>query len=267
MKCLVVVGIAIAIFSGAPLQAQILELSFSGEVISTGSDGTTGVPAVVGGGTISQADSVTGILRFDSNASPDLVEGTTGALYRTEAPLFYKVTINGIEFSNDGEFGIFVANDNPGGAGDVDVFGLQDGSDPLNPGWFTGDTMLINQQQRNAATSFSLTDFSASVYDSLDLPSDVDLSDFDSVLRLGDILGNNENGVRFNLTYRITSIDVSTVALLGDCNLDGVVSFLDISPFISLLSLGDYLVEADTNEDGSLDFLDISPFISLLSSN
>ena len=55
--------------------------------------------------------------------------------------------------------------------------------------------------------------------------------------------------------------------LLGDCNLDGVVNFADISPFISILSANDYLEQADVNQDGTVDFADISPFISLLSSN
>ena len=54
--------------------------------------------------------------------------------------------------------------------------------------------------------------------------------------------------------------------LLGDCNLDGVVNFLDISPFILVLSNGDFLNQADTNEDGVVNFLDISSFIALLSS-
>ena len=53
---------------------------------------------------------------------------------------------------------------------------------------------------------------------------------------------------------------------LGDCNQDGIVNFLDISPFISFLSVGEYLAEADVNQDGVVDFLDISPFIALLSS-
>lgn len=56
-----------------------------------------------------------------------------------------------------------------------------------------------------------------------------------------------------------------TPALLGDCNLDGVVNFLDIGPFISILSANGYLAEADINEDGAVTFLDISPFIGLLS--
>ena len=48
-------------------------------------------------------------------------------------------------------------------------------------------------------------------------------------------------------------------------NLDGAVSFLDISPFITLLSNGDFQVEADIDESGAVDFLDISPFIAILS--
>jgi len=55
-------------------------------------------------------------------------------------------------------------------------------------------------------------------------------------------------------------------ALLGDVNKDGVVDFLDISPFISLLSTGEFQDEADIDSSGTVDFLDISPFIVLLSS-
>jgi len=54
--------------------------------------------------------------------------------------------------------------------------------------------------------------------------------------------------------------------LLGDCNIDGVVDFVDILPFISTLTTAEYLVQADTNEDGVIDFRDIVPFITLLSS-
>ena len=58
---------------------------------------------------------------------------------------------------------------------------------------------------------------------------------------------------------------VPTVLLLGDCNLDGVVNFLDISPFIETLSVGNFQVQADVNEDGMVNFLDISSFVGLLS--
>ena len=54
--------------------------------------------------------------------------------------------------------------------------------------------------------------------------------------------------------------------LLGDVNRDGSVNFLDIAPFIAVLTTGDDQVEADINGDGDVDFLDIAPFISLLTS-
>ena len=58
---------------------------------------------------------------------------------------------------------------------------------------------------------------------------------------------------------------VDSPVLLGDVNLDGVVDFLDISPFIALLSNGGFQEEADLDLNGSVDFLDISPFIAALS--
>jgi hypothetical protein len=53
--------------------------------------------------------------------------------------------------------------------------------------------------------------------------------------------------------------------ILGDVNQDTEVNFLDITPFINLLSSGSFLQEADCNEDGAVDFLDITPFLALVS--
>ena len=64
---------------------------------------------------------------------------------------------------------------------------------------------------------------------------------------------------------QITGVRLIEPLLLGDVNLDGVVNFLDISPFIAILSTGGFQAEADTNVDGDVNFLDISPFIDLLS--
>ena len=55
-------------------------------------------------------------------------------------------------------------------------------------------------------------------------------------------------------------------SLLGDVNLDGVVDFFDISPFIAILSASGYQDEADIDQDDAVDFFDIGPFIDLLSS-
>jgi len=53
-------------------------------------------------------------------------------------------------------------------------------------------------------------------------------------------------------------------ARLGDVNQDGFITFLDISPFIGLLSSGEFLFEADMDQNGVVNFLDISPFIEAL---
>ena len=54
------------------------------------------------------------------------------------------------------------------------------------------------------------------------------------------------------------------IVLRGDVNLDGMVNFLDIAPFILRLSEMGNQAEADLNEDGMVNFLDISPFIQAL---
>lgn len=55
-----------------------------------------------------------------------------------------------------------------------------------------------------------------------------------------------------------------TDVLLGDVNLDGVVDFLDISAFISVLAGGMFQAEADIDLNGAVEFLDIQPFIDIL---
>jgi len=55
-----------------------------------------------------------------------------------------------------------------------------------------------------------------------------------------------------------------TNVLKGDVDLDGTVTFLDIQPFIEVLSGGTFQAEADCDCDGDIDFLDIQPFIEIL---
>ena len=52
--------------------------------------------------------------------------------------------------------------------------------------------------------------------------------------------------------------------LVGDVDLSGAVDFLDIGPFISILSNQGFQDEADVDRSGVVDFLDIGPFIQLL---
>jgi len=76
-------------------------------------------------------------------------------------------------------------------------------------------------------------------------------------------LGIASNLTRLNITR---AGDIVAEALLGDVNMDGVVNFLDISPFISILSSNGFKTEADVDENGVVNFLDISHFINILSS-
>ena len=68
------------------------------------------------------------------------------------------------------------------------------------------------------------------------------------------------NGITFDSA-------IGTPFLLGDCNIDGVVDFSDISSFIAFLASKDFLAQADINQDNFIDFDDIGPFITLLSNN
>ena len=74
--------------------------------------------------------------------------------------------------------------------------------------------------------------------------------------------------MHFDLIYQADRLLLqfnSAGARLGDVNVDGFVDFLDISPFIGVLTSGDYQAEADIDKSGVVDFLDIGGFIALLS--
>ena len=59
--------------------------------------------------------------------------------------------------------------------------------------------------------------------------------------QLGGLQGGGNGYVR---------VFVSQVIILGDCNQDGEVTFLDIAPFIEILSANSFLDQADCNQDG-----------------
>ena len=52
--------------------------------------------------------------------------------------------------------------------------------------------------------------------------------------------------------------------VIGDVDLDGEVTFLDIRPFIDVLTRGDYQFEADVDRNGVIDFFDVAPLILLI---
>ncbi len=53
----------------------------------------------------------------------------------------------------------------------------------------------------------------------------------------------------------------------GDCNCDGRINFMDINPFVAVLSGGPpcWFANLDMNGDGAINFQDINPFVAILS--
>ena len=81
-------------------------------------------------------------------------------------------------------------------------------------------------------------------------------------------LSDTSLGIFRDLGYdTIATTFVVPEPVLGDANLDGFVSFLDVSPFIAILSSNAFLEQADCNQDGVVNFLDIAPFITFLTGN
>ncbi len=66
--------------------------------------------------------------------------------------------------------------------------------------------------------------------------------------------------------FSISIVDCADV-LLGDTNLDGVVSLLDVSPFVDLINTGDFQSEADIDGNGVVNLLDVQLFIEILNGN
>lgn len=88
------------------------------------------------------------------------------------------------------------------------------------------------------------------------------------VIAAGTEITFSVDGPTQEASVRITEITVETVGtpfVLGDVDQSGTVDFLDIGPFITLLSNGGFQAEADIDGSTVVDFLDIGPFIGLLS--
>ena len=54
------------------------------------------------------------------------------------------------------------------------------------------------------------------------------------------------------------------VTSIGDVNCDGAVDLLDVEPFVTLVTNGQFDAKADINQDGSVNLLDVEPFVGLL---
>ena len=102
-----------------------------------------------------------------------------------------------------------------------------------------------------------------SIYETIETTIESAAGDFDVVLHFDEV-GSNVGGSLFSLNS-LSVVSPESAVLLGDCNLDGIVNFFDISAFADILQSSTYLEQADCNEDGAVNFPDISSFIAILS--
>ena len=91
---------------------------------------------------------------------------------------------------------------------------------------------------------------------------------FDAFLMNGIGLSGSVQGGTTEMTISEVTLEATMemIILKGDVNMDGIINFSDISPFILALSSPEGAPdEADCNCDGIVSFLDIAPFILKLS--
>ena len=95
-------------------------------------------------------------------------------------------------------------------------------------------------------------------------PDDIQLFDrFGTAVSISDqniVVSSEGDGVGSAYLFQHTCNGI----LLGNVNQDGSVDLLDVSPFVSLITMNEFQIEADINEDGQVDLLDVSPFVGLL---
>ena len=92
--------------------------------------------------------------------------------------------------------------------------------------------------------------------------SELGHSGANSVGAAGDVNGDGFSDFIVGNSMFMSSVAGATI--LGDVNMDGMVDFSDIPPFIELLMSQTFQTEADIDLNGAVDFLDITPFIVLL---
>ncbi len=128
-----------------------------------------------------------------------------------------------------------------------------------------GSSLQFAPVEELANLSLELLDSSGTIVDSSLSPVDNVEHVFQNALTAGvyQLRVSNDNGFAsdYGLAWRGDPVQVF---LLGDVDLDGVVNFLDIAPFIEVLSTGGFQAEADCNQDGIVDFLDIAAFIAIV---
>ena len=200
------------------------EVNISGEAFVPSVQTASGSEVNISGGSVNSADAVSGSVVTVSGGSIELVTAAAGS----------EVNVSG---------------------GSTTIFALSESVVNLSVRDAFLDGVLVSGLSRDSAVTISeragvLTGWL------------VDGSDFSFEL--------NPAPVDFNLRQDFfdpdatLTVTLGTTLLLGDVNLDEVVTFADIPPFIQVLGGGSFQAEADINLDHFVNFADIPAFIEIL---
>ena len=139
-------------------------------------------------------------------------------------------------------------------------------------GWFVSDDFLVADGAGWQQGSFDLASLSHLVASGgtgvfADTLSNV--TQFEILSSVSDTPGIGKSGRpqgdQLFADFRVDNI--LAAGSLGDVDLNGVIDFFDIAPFIAVLSANSFQFEADIDGDNDVDFFDIQPFISILAGN
>ena len=196
-----------------------------------------------------------------------------GAVFQVET-----VTLGGLEVGQEYLIQVFT-HDGRASRNFLTVAGFGDGSDADTP----SGTSILNNRDPSVITDPDDPDFDPDAPVQIDVGNSI-IGTFTagSTTLTFNVFGSNNGGETFAQSTppdalvgqaQINAIQLRNITdfdpgvLLGDANCSGSIDFLDIAPFIAILTAGDFKAEADINGSGAVDFLDIAPFIAILTAN
>jgi uncharacterized membrane protein len=191
-------------------KADIITFNFAGTVSNRFNNGSTiGLPSDrIFDASINVSDAVAGSFTLDTATLPSLTANGpisgTAALYLQNSPLELKVSINNTLVQAVGTFNGSVSNDyknNPAIA-PIDVFQVSDGVYDGSTN-FSGSQILVGGQLENAQLLIQFNDFQATTFNSVSLPSTIDLSAMENAY--GRVQGTRD-GVTYFVEFRVASI-------------------------------------------------------------
>ena len=224
-----------------------IEVSQVGNDVVVTSGGTVDTTALVLGSTEFFGGALQPAFNADPTANANFTTGFPFEFNSSNQPVELYFNPNSEPVTGPSSFGSGTFSSFPDtGSGDVHGFA----ANPLNP--ILGHAPYIAVPQGYVSGDF--------------LSSEMTFDD-SSFVSLGLTEGIYNWSFAGNEVTLVIVVPLGLPPTLGDCNIDGVVDFMDIAPFIEILSSGSFLDEADCNQDGEVNFLDIGPFISILFGN